>query len=134
MEFVRDAPYIAEEDATPAGDLANLCHRDSGNARRNAFGPRGRKQQFVVFAPMQGEIEFHFTGGLADARPRNQSGIDLGAYSAFLTDMRQVGREPITRIDHGRSQVLLAKNASKFESRLRIEVAQVAPWIHLLST
>src|SRR5579872_4573024 len=109
-------------------DLSNLRQPDSSDLFRNPSSGTDREQQFVIFAAVEGKIQIDLVAGFADAGPRNRYRFNFRSDPTLLTDVRQVGREPITGIDHCGSQTLLPQHTAKFDSRLRIKMSAVVPW------
>ena len=104
------------------GDSADLGDRYSGDVTGNALARRNGEEQFVIFSAMEGQVEIDFTHWSSHVSPGNERCVEHGSYATLFANVRQIGRQAITRIDHGGRQVFLAERARKFDPRGRIEV------------
>src|SRR5271169_5139195 len=131
LELGRDTGRAQQENLSLARDLPDLRKRDSGNASRNPFAAGRGKQQFVVFAAVEGELEINLPRWPAYTGPWDGFLLHLRTDAAFFADVGQDGRQPVAGVDHGGSQTLLAQNAAQLDSRLGKEMPRVFPGIQL---
>jgi hypothetical protein len=114
---------VRQNDALPPGDVADLSDGDTSDPRRYSLAGRSRKEQFVVFASMQGGLKIDFAGWFADGSTGYGLCTNLSPNSTFFTNMSEVGGEAIAQINDGGSQALLAKEISDGDAGLRVEMS-----------
>src|SRR5260221_203234 len=73
---------------------------------------------------MKGKTQWDFSSRLPRARARNGCGVNLCAYTAFLTKVVEVGGEAVTQVDHGRRQVVFSQILTNLYAGLRREMAR----------
>ena len=118
------APAARDENSLPASsDLTNLSDVNACNSGRDALGFGSGEEQLVVIAAVQCGLKIDFAGGFVDLRKRNGIRRNLGANSALVTDVPEVGRDAIAEIDHGCGETPFTQELTNFNPRDRIEVA-----------
>ena len=121
---VDSGPVGRPKNNLPAsGNCADLGDGDARDSGRDALGFGSGEEQLVVVAAVQCGLKTDLAGGLVDLRKRNGIRRNLGANSALVTDVPEVGREAIAEIDHGCGETPFTQELTNFNPRDRIEVA-----------
>jgi|SRR5579863_1089870 len=113
-----------ENNLPGSRDLADWGDVNACDSRRDSLGFGSGEEQLVVVASVQCGLKIDFAGGLVDLGKRNGIRRNLGANSALVTDVPEVGREAVAEIDHRCGETLFTQELTNFNSRDRIEVAE----------
>ena len=109
-----------QQDGRPsrpaADDTPDLCNGNSGNRAGNARRWSRGKEQLVVLAAVERLFERRLG---VDGQG---AGIDLGRDTRLLTEMAEIGGEPVAQIDAGRGQAAPGQRQSLRDARLGIEM------------
>jgi len=58
-KFGASSVRAAQEDFPASDDAPNLRYRNSCDPRRDSFARRCGEEEFIIFSPMQGELEIN---------------------------------------------------------------------------
>lgn len=129
FEGTAPATDVPEHDPASSCNPADLSQGNSRKVRRQPFPSLYCEKQFVILASVQGEFQSNFLSWLADPSAWNPRSVNLCAHTAFLANVRQICREPIADIDHGRRHSVPEQIVAQFDARLRIKMLGTPAWI-----
>ncbi len=132
LQLDANSVIIHEHHSFPPLNASNQRDRHAGDATGNALAARGREQKLVFVSAMQSVARLDFVSISSDFGPGDGTGEDLGANLRFLTDMREVGGETITDVDHGRGEFFLAQELTHGDARHRMKVPWEILWAHFV--
>ena len=126
-------PTMVYENNLPTSrDLADLGDVDACYSGRDSLAFVRSEEQFVVVAPVEGELNIDFMSGLANLRTRNCIHPDLRANPAFVADVPEIGGESVAEIDHGCGQTLFTQKSANLDAGYGIEMAWIIGWTEFL--